>query len=146
VVRTHLSQGLGFSRADRDANVRRIAFVAAEVVRHEGIAVCAVISPYEATREECRRMIGAERCVVVHVSTPLAVCEERDPKGMYARARRGEVRDFTGIDDPYEPPTTPDLVLPTTERTAAEDARTTLSYLERRGFLTQMREITRPSA
>ena len=140
VVRTHLSQGLGFSRADRDTNVRRIAFVAAEVVRHGGIAVCAVVSPYEATREECRSMIGTDRFVLVHVSTPLAVCEQRDPKGMYARARRGEIRDFTGIDDPYEPPAAPDLVLTTTDSTPDANAEMTLAYLERRGLLSPSRE------
>ncbi|MBI1847563.1 MAG: adenylyl-sulfate kinase, partial [Candidatus Rokubacteria bacterium] len=91
VVRTHLSKGLGFSRDDRDTNVRRIAFVAGEVVRHQGIAICAVVSPYEATREECRRIVGAERFVLVYVDAPLAICEQRDPKGMYARARRGEI-------------------------------------------------------
>ena len=140
VVRTHLSQGLGFSRADRDTNVRRIAFVAAEVVRHGGIAVCAVVSPYEATREECRSMIGTDRFVLVHVSTPLAVCEQRDPKGMYARARRGEIRDFTGIDDPYEPPAAPDLVLTTTDSTPDANVQMTLAYLERRGLLSPSRE------
>jgi adenylyl-sulfate kinase len=137
VVRTHLSKGLGFSRADRDANVKRIAFVAAEVVRHDGIVVCAVMSPYESTREECRKMIGADRFVLVHVNTPLAVCEERDPKGLYASARRGEIRNFTGIDDPYEPPTRPDLVLTTTDGTPGDDARMTLCYLEQRGLLAE---------
>jgi adenylyl-sulfate kinase len=137
VVRTHLSKGLGFSRADRDANVKRIAFVAAEVVRHDGIVVCAVMSPYESTREECRTMIGADRFVLVHVNTPLAVCEERDPKGLYASARRGEIRNFTGIDDPYEPPTRPDLVLTTTDGTPGDDARMTLCYLEQRGLLAE---------
>ena len=130
VVRTHLSKGLGFSREDRDANVRRIGFVAGEIVRHHGVAICAVVSPYEATREECRSMIGADRFVLVYVSTPLDICERRDPKGMYARARRGEIRDFTGIDDPYEPPTRPDVVLTTTDSTPDESARMILRYLE----------------
>jgi sulfate adenylyltransferase len=138
VVRTHLSQGLGFSRTDRDANVRRSAFVAAEVVRHGGVAVCALVSPYEATREECRNMIGADRFVLIYVGTPLAVCEQRDPKGLYVRARRGEIQGFTGIDDPYEAPTRPDLELATTECTPDENAQTTLGYLERRGLLTQI--------
>src|SRR3989442_2539476 len=130
VVRTHLSKGLGFNREDRDANVRRIGFVAGEIVRHHGVAICAVVSPYEATREECRSMIGADRFVLVYVSTPLDICERRDPKGMYARARRGEIRDFTGIDDPYEPPTRPDVVLTTTDSTPDESARMILRYLE----------------
>jgi sulfate adenylyltransferase len=135
VVRTHLSKGLGFSREDRDANVKRIGFVAGEVVRHDGVAVCAVVSPYDATREECRSMIGADRFVLVHVSTPLDICEQRDPKGMYARARRGEIRDFTGIADPYEPPARPDVVLTTTDSTPDESARMILSYLERHQML-----------
>jgi adenylyl-sulfate kinase len=135
VVRTHLSRGLGFSRADRDANVTRIAFVADEVVRHRGIAVCAIVSPYESTREECRRMLGVDQFVLAHVSTPLAICEERDPKGLYARARRGEIPAFTGIDDPYEPPAAPDLVLTTTDRTPEASARIILDHLEQRGLL-----------
>jgi bifunctional enzyme CysN/CysC len=135
VVRTHLSKGLGFSREDRDANVKRIGFVAGEVVRHGGVAICAVVSPYDATREECRGMIGADRFVLVHVSTPLDICEQRDPKGMYARARRGEIRDFTGIDDPYEPPARPDVVLTTTGSTPDESARMILSHLERHDML-----------
>ena len=113
VVRTHLSKGLGFSKEDRDTNIRRIAFVAAEVVRHGGIAICAVVSPYESTRREARDMVGADAFVLVHVATPLAVCERRDVKGLYVKARRGEIHAFTGIDDPYEPPTSPDVVLTT---------------------------------
>ena len=85
-------------------------------------------------------MIGAERFVLVHVSTPLAVCEQRDPKGMYARARRGEIRDFTGIDDPYEPPARPDLVLTTTDSTPDANARMTFAYLERQDLLSPSRE------
>jgi bifunctional enzyme CysN/CysC len=134
VVRTHLSKGLGFSREDRDANVRRIGFVAGEVVRHHGVAVCAAVSPYEATREECRGMIGADRFVLVYVSTSLAICERRDPKGMYARARRGEIQGFTGIDDPYEPPMRPDIVL-TPDSTPDESARAILRHLEQHALL-----------
>jgi len=85
-------------------------------------------------------MIGTDRFVLVHVSTPLAVCEQRDPKGMYARARRGEIRDFTGIDDPYEPPAAPDLVLTTTDSTPDANAEMTLVYLERQGLLSPSRE------
>jgi sulfate adenylyltransferase len=104
VVRTHLSKGLGFSREDRDTNIRRIGFVASEIVRHGGIAVCAAISPYRATRNEVRQMVGADRFVEVFIDTPLEECERRDSKGMYAMARRGEISGWTGIDDPYEPP------------------------------------------
>src|SRR5213078_1168354 len=93
VVRTHLSAGLGFSKADRDTNIRRIGFVAAEIVRHGGVAVCAAISPYRVTRNDVRSMCGGDaHFIEVFVDTPLAVCEQRDAKGMYARARRGEIR------------------------------------------------------
>jgi sulfate adenylyltransferase len=124
VVRTHLSQGLGFSREDRDLNIRRIGFVAAEIVRHGGLVVCAAVSPYRATRNEVRNLIGANAFVEVFVDTPVEECERRDTKGMYAKARRGEIENFTGIDDPYEPPLHPDLVLhTTTARPAALAAR-----------------------
>ena len=112
VVRTHLSKGLGFSREDRDTNVRRIGFVASEVVRHGGIAITAAVSPYRATRDEVRAMVGADRFVEVFVDTPLEVCEARDVKGWYAKARAGEVAAFTGVDDPYEPPLAPGAAPP----------------------------------
>ncbi|MCS6883053.1 MAG: bifunctional sulfate adenylyltransferase/adenylylsulfate kinase [Oscillochloridaceae bacterium] len=135
VVRMHLSKGLGFSREDRDANILRIGFVAAEVVRHGGVAVCAAVSPYRAARNEVRHMVGSDRFIEVFVDTSLAVCEQRDTKGLYARARRGELRGFTGIDDPYEPPIDPELRL-TTEDTSPEDcARRIIALLEQRGFL-----------
>jgi sulfate adenylyltransferase len=133
-VRTHLSAGLGFSKEDRDANVRRIGFVASEIVRHGGVVICAAISPYRKAREECRTMIGADRFVEVFVDTPLVVCERRDPKGLYARARRGEITHFTGLDDPYERPIDPDLTLDTITHTAEENARAILSQLARMGF------------
>lgn len=136
VVRTHLSKGLGFSREDRDANVLRIGFVAAEVARHGGAAVCAAVSPYRAARNEVRHMVGVERFVEVFVDTPLAVCEERDTKGLYAKARRGELRGFTGVDDPYEPPANPELRLATVDRTSEECARQIIALLEERGFVT----------
>lgn len=135
VVRTHLSAGLGFSRADRDTNIRRIGFVAAEIVRHGGLVVCAAVSPYRATRNEVRAMVGAERFCEVFVDTPLAVCEARDVKGMYAQARRGAIRGFTGIDDPYEPPEDPALVLDTVGRGVDENARAILGWLCERGFV-----------
>src|SRR5512147_157317 len=87
VVRTHLSKGLGFSRADRDTNIRRIGFVASEIVRHGGVALCAAVSPYRSTRQECRNLVGQERFFEVFVDTPLEVCERRDTKGLYAQAR-----------------------------------------------------------
>ena len=111
VVRTHLSKGLGFSKEDRDTNILRIGYVASEIVRHGGAVICAAISPYRATREEVRRMVGEERFVEVYVDARIEVCEERDTKGLYARARAGEILGFTGIDDPYEAPERPDLRL-----------------------------------
>ena len=133
IVRTHLSKGLGFSAEDRDTNVRRIGFVAAEVVRHGGIAVTAAVSPYRATRDEVRGMVGADRFVEVFVDTPLEVCEARDVKGWYAKARAGEVAAFTGVDDPYEPPVDPELHLLTEHTTAEANAQLVLAELERRG-------------
>lgn len=135
VVRTHLSQGLGFSRADRDTNVRRIGFVAAEVVRHGGIAITAAVSPYRATRDEVRAMVGPDRFLEVFVDTPLEVCEARDVKGWYAKARAGEVAAFTGVDDPYEPPLHPELHLHTVDTTPEANAHLVVAELERRGDL-----------
>ena len=135
VVRTHLSKGLGFSREDRDTNIRRIGFVAAEIVRAGGIAVCAAVSPYRYTRDDVRNMVGADNFVEVFVNTPLEVCEARDTKGMYAKARRGEIKDFTGIDDPYESPPNPELELQTTAVSAEENARIVLDDLRQRGFV-----------
>ena len=135
VVRTHLSKGLGFDKEDRDTNVRRIGFVATEIVRHGGAVVCAAVSPYRATRNDVRNMVGAEQFIEVFVDTPLEVCEERDTKGMYARARRGEIKGFTGIDDPYESPLHAEITLDTTAHTAEANARTILSFLIDRGFV-----------
>ena len=135
VVRTHLSRGLGFSKEDRDTNIRRIGFVAAEVVRHGGAALCAAVSPYRATRDECRALVGAENFVEVYVDAPLAVCEARDAKGMYRQARAGLIKNFTGIDDPYEPPARPELHLDSAARTAEENARLVLAHLAAEGFI-----------
>ena len=134
-MRTHLSKGLGFSKEDRDTNIRRIGFVAAEIVRHHGVVICAAVSPYEATRDECRAMVGRDRFILVHVDTPLEVCEQRDPKGMYAKARRGEIAGFTGVDDPFEAPRDPDLVLKTTDCPPEESADRVMSLITARGFL-----------
>ncbi len=135
VVRTHLSKGLGFSREDRDINVRRIGFVASEVVRHGGVVVAAVVSPYRQTREEVRQMVGPDHFIEVYVDTPLEVCEQRDVKGWYAKARSGEVSRFTGVDDPYEPPLHPDLLVHTIDTTTDANARLVLDELEARGHL-----------
>ena len=135
VVRTHLSKGLGFSREDRDTNIRRIGFVAAEVVRHHGVAVCAAVSPYAATRNECRTMVGPDRFVLVYVETPLEVCEQRDTKGLYAKARRGELEAFTGVNDPYEPPPDAEIVVTTTDSPPEGNARAIIHYLAQQGYL-----------
>ena len=135
VVRTQLSKGLGFSREDRDTNILRIGFVASEVVRHHGVAICAAVSPYRATRNECRQLVGPDAFIEVFVDTPLAVCEARDTKGLYAQARRGELKGFTGVDDPYESPQNPELTLATVTTTPEANVQRIIAYLERRGFL-----------
>lgn len=134
VVRTHLTKGLGFSKEDRDTNVRRVGWVAAEIVRHGGIVVAALVSPYRETRAEVRHMVGDD-FVEVFVDTPLDVVEQRDVKGWYAKARSGEVATFTGVSDPYEPPLEPELTLTTTETTPQSNAQRVLGYLETRGIL-----------
>ena len=134
VVRTHLSRGLGFSKEDRDLNIRRIGYVAAEIARHGGIVICAAVSPYRATRNDVRNLVG-ERFIEVFVDTPIDVCEERDVKGMYAKARLGEIKNFTGIDDPYEVPETPEIVLDTVTYTPEDNARRILEYLIERGLV-----------
>ncbi|MBS1249814.1 MAG: putative bifunctional SAT/APS kinase [Chloroflexi bacterium] len=135
VVRTHLSKGLGFSKEDRDTNILRIGFVAGEISRHTGTVICAAISPYRYTRNEARKMVGQDQFVEVYVNTPLEVCEERDVKGLYARARSGEIKGFTGIDDPYEAPVNPEISVGTVEKTPKECAQEIVDYLEERGFL-----------
>ena len=128
-VRENLSKGLGFSKEDRDTNIRRIGFVAAEIVRHGGVAICSAVSPYRATRDECRRMVGGDHFVEVFVDTPLEVCEQRDIKGMYAQARRGEIKGFTGIDDPYEAPDNAEVVAKTGEQSVEESAQQVIDKL-----------------
>jgi sulfate adenylyltransferase len=135
VVRTHLSKGLGFSREDRDTNILRIGFVAGEIVRHNGTVICAAISPYRSTRNEVRKMVGEDKFVEVFVDTPIEVCEQRDVKGLYARARRGQIKGFTGVDDPYEPPRNPELTLQTVGVSPELNAIKIAEYLEQRGFI-----------
>jgi sulfate adenylyltransferase len=135
VLRTHLSQGLGLSKEDRETNIRRIGFVASEIARHGGVAICAAVSPYRAGREEVRALIGNAHFVEVFVDTPLEVCERRDAKGIYAQARRGAIHGVTRIDDPYEPPQAPEILLDTVDHSAAENARIILRDLIGRGFL-----------
>ena len=135
VVRTHLSRGLGFSKEDRDTNIRRIGFVASELVRHGGVTICAAVSPYRATRNDVRNMVGVDRFIEVFVDTPLEICEERDTKGIYAQARRGEIKHFTGIDDPYETPLSPEIKLDTVAASAEDNARRILNHLIAEGFV-----------
>lgn len=136
VVRTHLSKGLGFSREDRDTNVRRIGWVAAEITKHGGFAVAAPIAPYAATRRAVRSMVEAHGVfVLVHVATPLEVCEQRDRKGLYAKARAGEIPEFTGVSDPYEEPDDADLVIDTQTETADAAADRVIGHLHKLGVL-----------
>ena len=139
VVRTHLSRGLGFSREDRDENVRRVGFVAAEIVRHGGLVVCSLVSPYRATRDEVRAMVdaagGEGSFIEVFVDTPLDVVQQRDVKGLYAATERGEVSQMTGVSDPYEPPDSPDIHLQTVDNTVEENADRVVGYLDLLGLL-----------
>jgi len=136
LVRANLSSELGFSKEHRDLNIRRIGFVAAEITRAGGVAICAPIAPYDVVRREVREMV--QPCggfVLVHVATPLETCEARDRKGMYAKARAGIIKEFTGISDPYEAPEDADVVIDTTNLTPAEATREVLLYLERQGHI-----------
>jgi sulfate adenylyltransferase len=136
LVRAHLSSELGFSREHRDLNVLRIGFVAAEVTRHGGIAIAAPIAPYAATRQGVRELVEAVgRFVLVHVATPLEVCEARDRKGLYARARAGLIPAFTGISDPYEAPEDADVVIDTSRGTPGEAAAVVEAHLRDVGLL-----------
>ena len=135
IVRTHLSKGLGFSKDDRDTNIRRIGFVASEIARHGGAVIGAAVSPYRATRNECRGMVGNDQFIEVFVDTPLEVCEDRDVKGMYELAREGKIKNFTGIDDPYEAPTHPEITIDTVNESADANAEKVLAYLMDRGFI-----------
>lgn len=135
VVRTHFSEDLGFSKEDRDEHVRRIGFVAAEIVRHGGLAIVATVSPYRVTRNEVRNMVGKEHYIEVFVDTPLEICEQRDTKGLYAQARRGDIKGFTGIDDPYEAPQHPEVRIETISHTAEDNAHQILKMLVDRGFV-----------
>jgi sulfate adenylyltransferase len=143
VVRTHLSKGLGFTREDRDTNILRIGFVAGEIARHGGCVICAAISPYRSSRNEARKMVGDEHFIEIFVDTPIEVCEQRDVKGLYARARRGQITGFTGVDDPYETPVDPEITLSTVAITPDENACRIVEYLESKGFLPVVQSSSR---
>ncbi len=136
IVRKNLSSELNFSKEHRDINIRRIGFVASEITKNGGIAICAPIAPYRQTRKEVRQEVSeGGGFILVHVATPLDVCEQRDRKGMYAKARAGIIKGFTGIDDPYEAPEKPELYLDTSELSPQESANRVLLYLEKEGYI-----------
>ena len=134
VVRTHLSKGLGFSKEDRDTNIRRIGWVCEVLSRNGVFAIAAAISPYRAVRDEIRERHSG-RFFEVFIDVPLEVAIERDTKGLYKKALAGEIKGFTGIDDPYEPPLDPELVIHTDRETPAESAERILSALRQLGYL-----------
>ncbi len=136
LVRKHLSSELGFSKEHRDLNIKRIGFVASEITKNRGVAICAPIAPYGVTRREVREMIAQYGGFIeIYVATPLEVCELRDRKGLYAKARAGLIQNFTGIDDPYEPPADPDVTVDTGRVSADEAAHQILLHLEKEGYL-----------
>jgi adenylylsulfate kinase len=146
VIRTNLSRGLGFSREDRDINVRRIGFVAHLLSRNGVVVIVAAVSPYARARTEVREQIID--FVEVHVECPIAECERRDVKGMYAKARAGQLPHFTGVDDPYEPPIAPEVSVHTQRETPEQSAEQVLLELERRGYFrpAAREEPTQPAA
>jgi len=133
VVRTNLTKGLGFSKEDRDENIRRIGFVCALLSKHGAVAISAAISPYRAIRDEVRS--ETQSFVEVYVATPLEVCIQRDVKGMYKKALAGEIKQFTGVSDPYEPPVHPEIVIDTQKETPEDSANRILQELERRWLI-----------
>jgi sulfate adenylyltransferase len=136
LVRKHLSSELGFSKEHRDINIRRIGYVASEITKNGGIAICAPIAPYDATRKHVRQLIEPHGgFILVHASTPIEVCEQRDRKGLYAKARAGIVKEFTGISDPYEEPKDAEVVINTADMSPEEAAQTIILHLEREGFI-----------
>jgi adenylylsulfate kinase len=136
VVRTHLSKGLGFSKEDRDTNIERIGWVASRLTRHGAAVLVSAISPYEETRRKAREMVEEfGPFVEVFVDASVEACAKRDVKGLYARAFAGEISDFTGVSDPYEPPSSPELVIQTEEESPEESAQHVLDTLEELGLL-----------
>jgi adenylyl-sulfate kinase len=135
-VRTHLSRGLGFSKEDRDTNIERIGWVASRLTRHGGAVICAAISPYEATRRKARAMVEEfGPFVEVHVKASVEECARRDVNGLYAKAFAGEIKGFTGVDDPYEPPSAAEVVIDTEALDPAESAQLVLAKLEELGLV-----------
>lgn len=137
VFRQFFSSQLGFSKQDRDENVKRVGWLAAEITKHQGIAICALIAPYEEARQWVRAQVSEHGAFIeIHVATPLSTCEERDPKGLYKKARAKTIQHFTGIDDPYMPPVSPELVIDTTNQSIDFCIEKILVYLQARGLIT----------
>ena len=134
IVRENLSKGLGFSKEDRDTNIRRIAFVANLLSRNGVPVITAAISPYREIRNEARELMDG-RFIEAYVKASVVACEERDVKGLYAKARAGEIKEFTGVSDPYEPPENPELTLETENQSPEDSAQQILDYLEGRGLI-----------
>jgi sulfate adenylyltransferase len=136
IVRKNLSSELGFSKEHRNINIRRIGYVASEITKNSGIAICAPIAPYDSVRKEVREAVQPfGGFVLIHVDTPLEVCEERDRKGLYAKARAGIIKEFTGISDPYESPEDADVVIDTTKLSPEQAAQQILLHLESEGYV-----------
>ena len=143
IVRTHLSKGLGFSREDRDTNIRRIGFVSHLLTRNGVIVLAAAISPYKAVRDEVRALVG--EFVEVHVSAPLDTCVQRDVKGLYKRAFAGDLPQFTGVSDPYEPPANPEIALDTSRISVEESVARILTWLEEHGYISDAQHQAGPA-
>ena len=139
VVRTNLSKGLGFSKEDRDTNIRRIGWVCHILTRNDVVAIGAAISPYKAIRDENRKMIG--RFVEVYCKCPIDVLKNRDPKGLYEKALRGEIKGFTGVDDPYEPPDKPEVMIESDKQTVDQSVTKIIRTLELLGYIPQTGEV-----
>jgi adenylylsulfate kinase len=139
VVRQNLSKGLGFSKEDRDTNIRRVAFVADLLSRNGVPVITAAISPYRAIRDEARAQMDG-RFIEAYVKASVEECERRDVKGLYAKARAGEIKEFTGVSDPYEPPQNPEIVLETEEQTPQESAAAIIAYLDERELIPPARK------
>ena len=136
LVRRNLSSELGFSKEHRDINIRRIGYVASEITKNGGIAICAPIAPYDNIRQENKSLIAPlGGYILVHIATPIEVCEQRDRKGLYAKARAGIIKEFTGISDPYEEPQDADVVIDTTDVTPEEAAQEIILHLEKEGYV-----------
>lgn len=144
MVRQHLSSELGFSRMDRDTNILRMGYVAAEIAKHGGITISAAIAPYAETRAHVRKMVETNGCkfIEVHIATRLEICEKRDVKGLYRKARRGEITAFTGVSDPYEPPNNPEIYIDTEILTIDQIGQHIVDYLVQAGVLSKFQKMS----